>query len=88
MVGIESWKKIEVTLTAEGRTRGFLSELDMPGCPGRRIRVAFPLRRIVSERTGRRIPLNDAVVLNEWTCGGLVSATVSGQTASTALRSG
>ena len=73
LVEIKSRGEIEATLTAQGKNRGLSFEMEMLKHCGQRHRVAFPLRKIISEQTGELIHLNDTVVLDGSTCEGTCS---------------
>ena len=73
LVEIKGPEEIQATLTAEGKNRGLSFEMEMLRHCGRRYRVAFPLRKIISEQTGEMIHLNDTVVLDGVTCEGTCS---------------
>jgi hypothetical protein len=70
LVEVKSRAEIEATLTAEGKNRGLSFEAEMVEHCGRRYRVAFPLRQIISQQTGEMLHLEDTVVLEGVTCQG------------------
>jgi hypothetical protein len=69
-VEVKSREEIEATLNTDGTNRGLSVELEMLEHCGRHYRVAFPIRRIISEQTGQMIQLNNTVVLEGVTCQG------------------
>jgi hypothetical protein len=70
LVEIKSRDEIEATLTSEGKNRGLSFEAEMVEHCGRRYRVAFPLRKIISQQTGEMIELDGTVVLEGVACQG------------------
>jgi hypothetical protein len=69
-VEVKSRREIEATLTTDGKNRGLSFETEMLEHCGRRYRVAFPLRKIISQDSGTMIQLHGTVVLDGVTCQG------------------
>ncbi|NWG13111.1 MAG: hypothetical protein HXY20_06210 [Acidobacteria bacterium] len=71
LVEVKSLKEIQATLDTAGRNRGLSFEPEMGIHCGRRYRVVSPIRRIISEQTGKMIELNNTVILGGVSCEGL-----------------
>ena len=69
-VEIKSRAEIEATLDGGGKNRGLSFEAEMLEHCGRRYRVAFQVRRIINEQTGKMVQLSNTVVLNGVVCTG------------------
>jgi hypothetical protein len=67
-VEVKTRAEIEATLNQDGKNRGLSFEQEMFDHCGRRYRVAFPIRQIVSEESGKMILLKNTVVLEGVTC--------------------
>jgi hypothetical protein len=71
LVEVKSAAEIQTTLDRRGRNRGLTFEPEMLHCCGRRYRVLAPVRKIISETTGRMIELSNTVILEGVTCQGI-----------------
>jgi hypothetical protein len=70
-VEIKSRAQIEATLDSGGKNRGLFFEAEMLEHCGRRCRVAYQVRRIISEETAKMVQLTNTVVLDGVACEGL-----------------
>jgi hypothetical protein len=70
-VEVKSAAEIQATLDTKGRNRGLVFDPEMAICCGRRYRVAAPLRKIISEETGKMVALTNTVILDGLTCQGI-----------------
>jgi hypothetical protein len=69
-VEVKSRRQILATLDPEGKNCGLSFEVEMLEHCGRRYRVAYPVRKIILEQTGRMVELTNTVVLEGVTCEG------------------
>jgi len=70
-VEVKSAAEIKATLDSRGRNRGLTFEPEMLHCCGRRYRVLAPVRKIISEITGKMVSLTNTVILEGVTCQGI-----------------
>lgn len=70
-VQVRSPDEIRSTLDPNGRNRGLTFEPDMVEYCGRQFEVDFVIERMISEQTGRMVPLTNTVVLKGVNCEGL-----------------
>lgn len=71
LVEVKSLAEIQRTLDAAGRNRGLCFEPEMALQCGKRHRVLAPIRKMISEETGRMVPLSHTVLLTGSTCEGI-----------------
>ena len=71
LVEVKSLDEIKATLDATGKNRGMCFEPEMGLHCGKRYRVLEPIRKMISEETGKMIPLNHTVLLVGLTCEGI-----------------
>ena len=76
-VEIKSRAEIEATLDGGGKNRGLSFEAEMLEHCGRRYRVAFQVRRIINEQTGKMVQLSNTVVLDGVVCQGTCNKKLS-----------
>jgi hypothetical protein len=69
-VEVKPRAEIEATLNQDGRNRGLSFEQEMFDHCGRRYKVDFPIQKIISEETGKMLPLKNTVVLQGVACQG------------------
>lgn len=70
-VEVKAPEEIRKTLDRKGRNRGLSFEPDMIAYTGQCFEVVYSIERIISEETGRMVPLTNTVVLKGVTCEGL-----------------
>ena len=69
-VEVKSREEIVATLDEKGRNRGLTFESEMLDHCGRRYQVAYPVRKIILEATGKMAELTNTVVLEGVVCEG------------------
>lgn len=71
LVEVKSLDEIKQTLDATGRNRGMTFEPEMGLHCGKRYRVLEPIRKMISEETGKMVALRNTVLLDGMTCEGI-----------------
>jgi hypothetical protein len=71
LVEVKSKDEIMATLSPENRNRGMWFDGEMLPYVGKRFRVSGRIERIIHEKEGRMIKLNDCVTLEGAICGGI-----------------
>ena len=71
LVEVKSLDEIKQTLDATGRNRGMCFEPEMGLHCGKRYRVLEPIRKMISEETGKMVALSNTVLLVGMTCEGI-----------------
>jgi hypothetical protein len=71
LVEVKSLAEIKSTLDTSGRNRGMCFEPEMGLHCGKRYRVLGPIRKMISEGTGRMVHLSNTVLLEGLTCEGI-----------------
>jgi hypothetical protein len=71
LVEVKSLAEIKRTLDATGRNRGMCFESEMGLHCGKRYRVLAPIRKMISEETGKMVVLSNTVLLDGLTCEGI-----------------
>lgn len=69
---VKNREEIMATVNEEGQNRGLSFEFDMLQYCGGTHEVAYPIRKIILEETGRMIELSNSVVLDGVVCEGLL----------------
>jgi hypothetical protein len=70
-VEVRSRAEVLATVDAEARNQGLSFEIEMLEHCGQRCRVAYPIQKIISERTGKMLHLTNTVALEGVVCRGL-----------------
>jgi hypothetical protein len=68
MVEVKSLKEIIKTLDKSGKNRGLLFEPDMVEFCGKRFRVRSRLEKMILEKNGKMVNVNNSVMLENITC--------------------
>jgi hypothetical protein len=71
LVEIKTLAEIKRTLDATGRNRGLCFEPEMAMHCGKRYRVLAPIRKMISEESGKMLALRNTVLLEGLTCDGI-----------------